>query len=166
MLLRHRGSNPGLLPFVQDPRCFFFLFFFLSFSISGRPERSKKCLSPSTLWDPGPRCRDPLSFFFFFFLVSPLFWPSDFTFIYMWTHQPGSPNSTGDFFPPSFCCACLHFLWREGFRDPFPSSTMRSNFVYQRQNSSISVGHDVRENPSSCDRAEIRTYMSQRHQKV
>ena len=40
----------------------------------------------------------------------------------------------------------------------FPSSLVRSNFVYPRHNRSpLLVGNDVRDNPSSCDCAEIRT---------
>ena len=34
------------------------------------------------------------------------------------------------FNPPSFCGACLDFLSREGFSHSFPSSTVKSNFVY------------------------------------
>ncbi len=36
------------------------------------------------------------------------------------------------FAPPSSCGACLHFLSREGFGRPFPSSTMKSKCVYSR----------------------------------
>ena len=42
---------------------------------------------------------------------------------------------TGVFFP-SFSGACLNFLSREGFSRSFPSSTVKSNFVYPRHNSS------------------------------
>ena len=48
---------------------------------------------------------------------------------------------------------------REGFSRPFPSSTAKSNFLYPRNNRSPLVGHDVRKNPTSCDRAEIRTHV-------
>ena len=61
--------------------------------------------------------------------------------------------------PPSFCGACFNFFSREGFSRPFPSSIVKSNFVYPRHNRSPLVGHDVRENPSSCDCAEIRTHV-------
>ena len=36
------------------------------------------------------------------------------------------------FGPPPYSGACLHFLSREGFGRPIPSSTMKSNFVYSR----------------------------------
>ena len=52
------------------------------------------------------------------------------------------------------------FLSREGFSRPFPSSTVKSNFVYARHNRFPLVGHDVRENPSSCDCTEIRTHVA------
>ena len=39
--------------------------------------------------------------------------------------------------PPSSCGACLHFLSREGFGRPCPSSTPKSNFVYSRSFSAI-----------------------------
>ena len=56
------------------------------------------------------------------------------------------------FSPPFFCGACVNFLSREGFSHPFPSSTVKSNFVYpRRSNRSPLVGRDVRENPSLCD---------------
>ena len=57
--------------------------------------------------------------------------------------------------------ACLNFSSREGFGHPFLSSTVTSNFnfVYPRHNSSPLVGHDVRENPSACDCAKIRTHV-------
>ena len=61
--------------------------------------------------------------------------------------------------PPSFCGACLICFSREGFSRPFPSSIVKSNFVYPRHNRPPLVGHDVRENPSSCDCAEIRTHV-------
>ena len=40
-----------------------------------------------------------------------------------------------------------------------PSSTGKSNFVNPRHNHSTLVGHDVRNNPSSCDCAEILTHV-------
>ena len=45
--------------------------------------------------------------------------------------------------PPSFCGACLDFFSREGFSRPFPSATVKSNFVYPRNNHSPLVGHRV-----------------------
>ena len=67
----------------------------------------------------------------------------------------------------TFLLRCLpQFLSREGFSRPFPSSTVRSHFVYPRINRSpLLLGHDslffiyfVRKNPSSCDCTEIRTH--------
>ena len=54
--------------------------------------------------------------------------------------------------PPSFCGACLYFCSREGFSHSFPSSTVKSNFVYLRFNRAPLVGHFyvlflVRKNP-------------------
>ena len=55
--------------------------------------------------------------------------------------------------PPSSCGACLHFLSREGFGRPCPSSTPQSNFVYSRRFPAINrfplPGTKVRENPLS-----------------
>ena len=43
----------------------------------------------------------------------------------------------------TFFLRCLpSFLSREGFSRPFPSSTVKSNFVYPRINRSPLVGHD------------------------
>ena len=47
---------------------------------------------------------------------------------------------------------CLHLFSREGFSRSFPSSTVKSNFVYQRFNRS-------RKNSSSGDNTEIRTHV-------
>ena len=51
----------------------------------------------------------------------------------MWTnrgHTGGRPHNRSFFFsPPSFCDACLNFLAQEGFSQPFPSSTVTSNFA-------------------------------------
>ena len=46
------------------------------------------------------------------------------------------------FHPPSFCGACLNFLARR-IQHSFPSSTVTSNFVYQRFNRSQLVGHFI-----------------------
>ena len=46
-------------------------------------------------------------------------------------HTGGRPHWS--FFPsspPSFCSACFNFLSREGFSRSFPSSNVKSNFVY------------------------------------
>ena len=79
----------------------------------------------------------------------PFFLKSD-----LWTHQPGSHRRkvTQDF--STFLLRCLpSFLSREGFSRPFPSSTVKSNFVYPRINCPPLVGHYffcfffVRKNP-------------------
>ena len=55
---------------------------------------------------------------------------------------------TQDF--PTFLSRCLpYFFSREGFSHPFPSSTVKSNILFLRNNRSPLVGHDVRKNPSS-----------------
>ena len=75
----------------------------------------------------------------------------------MWTHHPGSHRRKAT--QPAFCSPCLTFLSREGIQ-PFLSLVDRkSNFVYPRHNRFPLVGHDVRDNPSSCDCAEIRTHV-------
>ena len=54
---------------------------------------------------------------------------------YVWTHQPGSHRrkSTQDF-SSTFLLRCLPcFLSREGFSLPFPSSTVKSNYVYTHE---------------------------------
>ena len=43
--------------------------------------------------------------------------------------------------PPSFYGACLYFSRDKRFSHFFPSSTVKSNFVYQRFNRSPLVGH-------------------------
>ena len=83
-------------------------------------------------------------------LSSHLSWTSD-----MWTRQPGSHRIS----PPFSCDACLPFSSREGFNHPFPSSIVKSNFVYPRNNRFPLVGHDARKNPTSCDCAKIRTHV-------
>ena len=75
-------------------------------------------------------------------LSSQLFWTSG-----LWTHQPGSHTGkvTKDF--STFLMRCLpYFVLREGFSRPFPSSTVKSNFVYPRNNRSPLVGYDARKN--------------------
>ena len=62
----------------------------------------------------------------------------------MWTHQPGSHRgkATQAFFflqLPSAVVALLFFIASH----PFPSSTVKSNFVYPRRNRSLLVGHDA-----------------------
>ena len=81
----------------------------------------------------------------------------------MWTHQTGSHRrkATQDFFShhPSAVLALIS-LSRGRFSRYFPSSTVKSNFVYPRHNNrSPLVGHDVREKPSSCDCAKVRTHV-------
>ena len=44
----------------------------------------------------------------------------------------GGGKHRGFYAPPSSCGACLHFLSREGFGRPYPSSTPKSKFVYSR----------------------------------
>ena len=65
----------------------------------------------------------------------------------------------GVFFHLPSAVLALIFLSREEFGRSFPSSTAKSNFVYPRHNRSPLGGHDVREKPSSCDCAEIRTHV-------
>ena len=54
------------------------------------------------------------------------------------------------FAPPPSCGDCLHFLSREGFGRPYPSSTPKSKFVYSRSQSAINrfplPGTKVRKN--------------------
>ena len=90
-------------------------------------------------------------------LSSHLFWTSD-----LWLHQPGSHRrKVAQDFSNFLLRACFNFLSREGFSRPFPSSTVKSNFVYPRNNRSplLLVGHDVTKIPSSCDCAEVRTHV-------
>ena len=69
--------------------------------------------------------------------------------------------------PPSFCGACLNFFSREGFSRSFPSSTVKSNFVYNVLTIHSNVlnllgiffNSFVRKNTSSCDDTEIRTHV-------
>ena len=56
-------------------------------------------------------------------LSSHLFWTSG-----LWTHHPGSHRIS----PPSFCRCLTQFFSR--FSRSFPSSTVKSNFVYYRFN--------------------------------
>ena len=87
-------------------------------------------------------------------LSFPLFWASDYACgLTSRDHTGGRPHRNS----PSFCGARLNFLSRGGFSRPFPSSAVKSNFVYPRNNRSPLVGHDVRENHSSYDCSEIRT---------
>ena len=60
-------------------------------------------------------------------------------------------------FSSTFLLRCVPlFFSREGFSHPFPSSTVKSNFMYPRNNRSPLVWLDMRKNPSSCACAEIR----------
>ena len=60
-----------------------------------------------------------------------------------WTHQPGSHRRkvTQDFSSTFFLRCVPLFFSREGFSHSFPSSTVKSNFVYWRFNRSPPVGH-------------------------
>ena len=81
----------------------------------------------------------------------------------LWTHQPGSHRRKDTRGFSTFLLRCLtSFLSREGFSRPFPSSTVKSSFVYPRNNRSPLVGiisffFFVRKNPSSCDCTGIQT---------
>ena len=77
------------------------------------------------------------SFFFSFFLVVIPFIPDVrlYLSVNMWRtsrgHTGGRPHwSFSPSSPPSFCSACRNFLSREGFSRSFPSSNVKSNFVY------------------------------------
>ena len=60
-----------------------------------------------------------------------------------WTYQPGSHRRkvTQDFSSAFFLRCVPLFYSREGFTHSFPSSTVKSNFVYKRFNRSPPVGH-------------------------
>ena len=74
------------------------------------------------------------------------------------SHIGGRPHRSFLFFSFLFSCGAR-------FSRPFPSSTVKSSFVYPRHNCSPLVGHDVRENSSSCGCVKIRTHVPYR-QKV
>ena len=59
-----------------------------------------------------------------------------------WTYQPGSHRRkvTQDF-SSTFLRCVPSFFSREGFSPSFASSTVKSNFVYERFNRSTPVGH-------------------------
>ena len=63
---------------------------------------------------------------------------------------------TGFLYLPSAVPALI--LLREGFSRPFPSSTVKSNFVYPRKNRFPFVKRVVRKTPSLCDCAEVQTH--------
>ena len=60
-----------------------------------------------------------------------------------WTYQAGSHRRkvTQDFSSTFLLRRVPSFFSREGFSHSFPSSTVKSNFVYQRFNRSPLVGH-------------------------
>ena len=60
-----------------------------------------------------------------------------------WTYQPGSHRRkvTQDFSSIFFLRCVPEFFSREGFSHSFPSSTVKSNFVYKRFNRAPPVGH-------------------------
>ena len=69
-------------------------------------------------------------------LSSHLFWTPD-----LWTHQPGSHRRKVTQNLSTFLQRCLpKFFSREGFSCSFPSSTLKSNFVYPRVDRSPLVG--------------------------
>ena len=77
-----------------------------------------------------------------------------------WMYQPGSHRRkvTQDFSSTFLLRRMTLFFSREGFSRSFPSSTVKSNFVYERFNRSPLVGHFyfyfyflVRKNPSYRD---------------
>ena len=77
------------------------------------------------------------SFFFSFFLVVIPIIPDVrlYLSVNMWRtsrgHTGGRPHwSVFPSSPPSSCSACRNFLSREGFSRSFPSSNVKSNFVY------------------------------------
>ena len=60
-------------------------------------------------------------------LSSHLFWTSE-----LWTYQPGSHRRKVTQGFSTFLLRCLpQLLWREGFGRSFPSSTVKSNFVFK-----------------------------------
>ena len=68
----------------------------------------------------------------------PFFLKSD----YLWTHQPGSHRRKVTQVFSTFLLRCLlYFFSREIFSRSFPSSTVKSNFVYPRNRSPL-VGCD------------------------
>ena len=59
-------------------------------------------------------------------LSSHLFWTSG-----LWTYQPGLHRRKVTQYSSTFLLRCLpYFFSREGFSRPFPSSIVKSNFVY------------------------------------
>ena len=60
-----------------------------------------------------------------------------------WTYQPGSHRrkATQDFSSTFFLRCVPLFFSRKGFSHSFPSSTVKSNFVYERFNRFPPVGH-------------------------
>ena len=78
---------------------------------------------------------------------------------YLWAHQLESHRTS----PPSSYGVCLNLSHQKDSAVPFPSSTVKSNFVYPRNNRSPCIFYYyyfffVKKNPSSCDCAEIRTH--------
>ena len=73
-----------------------------------------------------------------------------------------APAGVTQDFSSTFLLRCVpSFLSREGFRRPFPSSTVKSNFGYPRINRPPLVRHFffVKKYPSSCECTEIRTHV-------
>ena len=97
-----------------------------------QPCRPLHCSPSSRVW----RELLPIGIVYESVLLFHLFWTSG-----LWTHQPGSHTRrvTQDF--STFLLRCLPSLFsREGFSRPFPSSTVKSNFVFPRINRSSLVG--------------------------
>ena len=91
-------------------------------------------------------------------LSSHLFWTSD-----VWTHQPGSHRrKVAQDFSTFFRCLPKLFS-REGFSRSFPSSTVKSNFVYTHELTVLRLLGMIylffEENFSSFDCTEIRTHV-------
>ena len=98
----------------------------------------------------------------FALLLSHLFQTAEYTFRFnMWTQQPElhRRKATQEFvsiyiyiyiyqYIYIFFTFLLRFLSRERLSRSFPSSTVKSRFVYPRHNRSPLVGHDVRESSS------------------
>ena len=97
----------------------------------------------------------------YIFLSYQLFWTSDSTFRYnIWTHQPGSHKrkASREFFFLQLPSAVLALIFIAKRIQP-SLVDRKSNFVYPRHGRPPLVEHDVKENPSSCDCAEIRTHV-------
>ena len=70
--------------------------------------------------------------FFFFFVCVCVFFPFilDIKFVGRTSRGHRGGRSHGISHPPSFCGACLNFSYEKDSAHSFPSSTVKSNFVY------------------------------------